>query len=55
MDDGAAAVAEFRKRWDAGEVDLLSVYPRLDNRELAASPGIARMLKIKGVDPDDLG
>jgi hypothetical protein len=55
MDDGAAVVAEFRKRWDAGEVDLLAVYPKFDNRELAAIPGIARMLKIKGVNLDDLG
>jgi hypothetical protein len=48
MDDGARQIADFNRRWEAGEIDLASVYPRLDNRELAELPGIATMLKLKG-------
>jgi len=47
MDDGAAAVKEFRERMEAGEVDLTSVYARLDNAGMEALPGVAAMLKIK--------
>jgi hypothetical protein len=54
MDDGARVIADFLPRWDAGEVDLASVYPRLSNRDLAAIPGIATTLAYKGITPDDL-
>jgi len=47
MDDGAAAVKEFRRRMEAGEVDLTSVYARLDNAGMEAMPGVAAMLKIR--------
>jgi hypothetical protein len=50
MDDGAGAVQAFRLRWEAGEVDLTSVYQRLDNRELEALPGVAAVLRLKGGD-----
>jgi hypothetical protein len=54
MDDGAAVIKDFLSRWQAGEVDLASVYPRLDNRDLAEIPGITAMLRLKGVVvPDD--
>jgi hypothetical protein len=50
MDDGAAQIEAFNKRWEAGEVDLASVYPRVENRELETIPGITTMLRLKGVD-----
>jgi hypothetical protein len=54
MDDGAPVIKLFQERWEAGEMDLAAVYARLDNRDLAAVPGIAAMLKLKGVRLDDL-
>jgi hypothetical protein len=53
MDDGVNVIQAFRKRWEAGSVDLASVYARLDNRDLAAIPGVAAMLRLKGVQPDE--
>jgi hypothetical protein len=55
MDDGAATIASFLRRWEADEVDLASVYPRLENRDLAAVPGIAKLLTFKGIDADAVG
>jgi hypothetical protein len=55
MDDGAAVIKRFMDRWEAGEVKLSSVYPRFDNRTLAELPGIAAILKIKGVKLDEHG
>jgi len=52
MDDGARTIATFLRRWQAGEVDLAAVFPRLDDRDLAAIPGIGAMLKIKGLSLD---
>jgi hypothetical protein len=46
-DDGAPQIAEFKRRWDADEVDLATVFQRLDNRDLAALPGIAKLLQYK--------
>jgi hypothetical protein len=50
MDDGSAPIAAFHQRWEAGEVDLASVYPRVENQELETIPGIATMLRLKGAD-----
>jgi hypothetical protein len=55
MDDGAAVIAEFLRRWEAGGVDLGSVFPRLDNRDLAANPAIATLLRFNGSVPDAFG
>lgn len=49
MDDGAEVIAAFEARFDAGEVNLRSVYPTLDNDVLAGIPSVAAMLRIKGV------
>lgn len=50
---GEAVIKEFMGRWEAGQVDPASVYPKMDNAILAAIPGIATMLQIKGVMPSD--
>jgi hypothetical protein len=47
MDDGAAVIKAFLRRLEAGEVELGSIYPRLDNRDLAAIPRIANLLKLE--------
>jgi hypothetical protein len=50
MDDGARAISVFQERYEAGDVDLTAVYPKLPNRDLARSPSIATMLRLKGID-----
>lgn len=55
MDDGAKVIADFKSRWDAGEIDLALVYQRLENRDLAEVPSIASMLRLKGINSDELG
>lgn len=52
MDDGAQAIKAFMGRWEANEVDLTSVFPKLDNRDLAEIPSVAAMLQLKGVTVD---
>ena len=47
MDDGAAAVAAFVQRWESGGVDLGSIYPHLDDRDLAEIESVATMLKYR--------
>ncbi len=55
MDDGARAIADFQRRWEAGEIDLALVCQRLENCDLAQVPSIASMLRLKGVNPDEVG
>jgi hypothetical protein len=55
MDDGAAVIKQFVSRRQEGQVQLASVFQCLDNRTLADVPGIAAMLKIKGIRIDDDG
>jgi hypothetical protein len=51
VDDGVHVITAFKRRWEAGEVDLLSVYSRIDNTDLAEIPSIAEMLKIMEIQP----
>jgi hypothetical protein len=55
MDDGAAVIKHFLSRYQEGLIQLSSVFQRLDNRSLADVPGIAAMLRIKGIRIDDDG
>jgi len=48
-DDGAIAIARFREKMDAGEVDLAAVYQRLDNTVIWDIPEIARLMAAKGI------
>jgi hypothetical protein len=48
-DAGEATIAAFLKDYEAGRIELASVYPHVDNESLAAIPEIARMLKLKGI------
>jgi hypothetical protein len=50
IDDGAEIIADFVRRWKAGRVDLKAVYQRLDDRDLAEVPGVASIMKIKGIE-----
>jgi hypothetical protein len=49
VDDGAEIIAHFLDRWEAGQVDLTAVFPRLDNHAVAKLAGVATMMEIKGV------
>jgi hypothetical protein len=49
IDDGAEIIADFLGRLKAGRVDLQAVYQRLDDRDLAEVPGVASMMRIKGI------
>jgi hypothetical protein len=53
-DDGTQAIADFKQRWETGEIDLALVYQRPDNCDLAQIPNIASMLRLKGLDPDNV-
>ena len=48
VQSGAAAIADFVRQFEAGEIDVNSVFPRFDNDFLASIPSIARVLSLKG-------
>jgi hypothetical protein len=50
MDDGAEIIADFLARWQAGQVDLTAVYPRLDNQDLAGLAGVATLMQLKRIE-----
>jgi hypothetical protein len=49
VDDGADVILRFTDEFQAGRIDLGSVFPRLTNEELAAVPEVAAMMAMKGV------
>lgn len=48
-DDGAAAVADFKARYDAGRVAPRDAYPTVPAADLAARPDVAKLMALKGV------
>ena len=50
VDGGEAAIRRFLDGYEAGLYDLTSVYPRIDNEQLAAVEEIGRMMALKRVD-----
>jgi hypothetical protein len=48
MDDGTSAIADFKRRYDAGEIRLADVFARLPNDRLASMPTIAKSLAYRG-------
>lgn len=55
MDAGETHIKAFLETMESGAVDLKSVYNRLGNNQLMAVPSIADTLRLKGIDPLDLG
>ncbi len=57
QDAGEDVIQQFMEEYKAGRVSLKSVYPSLDNSQLAQVSEIAQMMKLKGVQPhaDDSG
>lgn len=49
MDGGEEAIAAFKAQYEAGELQLATVFPVIANEHLAQIPGIARMLALKGI------
>jgi hypothetical protein len=52
VDSGEAAIKHFLDNYEAGKHDLSTVYPRIDNKQLAEVEEISRMMKLKGVGAD---
>ena len=50
VDGGEATIRRFLDDYEAGLYDLTSVYPRIDNEQLAAVEEIGRMMALKRVD-----
>jgi len=50
--DGADEISEFLKKFESGEIDLTSVFPKIDNATMAALPSISRKLELKGIKVD---
>lgn len=49
VDGGEAVIRRFQADYEAGIHVLATVYPRIDNEELARVEEIARMMSLKGV------
>lgn len=49
-DRGDAAVAAFTERFEAGGIDLRSVFPLVGRDELAALPEVQTMMKVRGLN-----
>ncbi len=50
VDGGETAIKHFLDDYKAGRHDLTSVYPHIDNEQLASVEEIARMMTLKGID-----
>jgi hypothetical protein len=48
---GDAAIKKFMEAWEAGQIDPVSVYQKMDNAVLSSIPGVATKLAIKGATP----
>jgi len=53
VDGGEATIRRFLDDYEAGLYDLTSVYPRIDNEQLAGVEEIGRMIVLKGVRWND--
>ena len=53
MDTGEEVISRFFDKVNADEIDLTSVYPRLENEQLSAISEIARLLRLKGYQVDE--
>jgi hypothetical protein len=49
VDGGEAEIKRFLDDYEAGFYDLLTVYPKIDNEQLACVEEIGRMMALKGV------
>jgi hypothetical protein len=54
-DTGETHIKAFLEKMESVTVDLTAVFNRLSNKQLAAVPSIAENLRLKGINPDDLG
>lgn len=49
VDGGEVAIKSFKDEYESGHHDLASVYPKIDNDELAGVEKISRMMALKGI------
>jgi hypothetical protein len=50
VDGGEAAIKQFHEDYEAGIVNLSSVYPKIENEQLADVEEIGRMMALKGMN-----
>ena len=50
VDSGETQIKSFLEKFNKGEVDLTAAYAIIDNEQLAATPEIAKMIELKGID-----
>jgi hypothetical protein len=50
-DDGRAVIADFLRRFEAGDVEMTGTFRRLDNDEIAAIDEIKILMSAKGIKP----
>jgi hypothetical protein len=48
-DAGEDAILRFQEAFDAGKIDLASIYQRLPNETLATVPEVATLMKLRGI------
>jgi hypothetical protein len=49
VDGGETLIKRFLDDYEAGLHDLSTVYPRIDNEQLASVEGIGQMMRLKGI------
>ena len=53
MDSGSEAIRRFKEEYEAGNVDLTSVFSRIPNEQLKLVTEIAQILQYRETDPSD--
>ena len=49
VDTGLKVIKQFVKKFDSGDIDMTSVYPRYSNEQLAEIPEVEAMMVVKGI------
>jgi len=49
MQTGEPRIAQYKKESESGQIQLMAVYPRLDNAQFADLPSVDRLLRLKGI------
>ena len=52
VDGGESEIKKFLKAYNSGKLELSSVFPKIDNEQLAGIEEIARMMVLKGIKKD---
>jgi len=53
MDGGELQIKEFLEDYAAGSINLIDLYPKIDNEQLLGVDGIQKMAALKGIKGND--